>query len=234
MKAAPWVLAVLAACKSHAPQFQPVDREVVARWTGGLPISGDLRSKVDLSVDPAQPVEDWSKVTGRVELACEHCVIGDDRTKLSMGGLVGDLELGHIDLGKIAANATFADGKVHIVGSVSSPESEVHVRVDGKLAKRAEDTQIDGCVRFRPLDPLRQRDPKAFDVMLITGAERRADGLFAIKLAGKLGEMVRLNRDCKTDYVMVHFFRVDLLPSAAVGVEGLYHIDLTRSDVQLE
>jgi hypothetical protein len=30
--------------------------------------------------------------------------------------------------------------------------------------------------------------------------------------------------------LMVHFFRVDLLPSAAVGVGGLYHIDLTRSD----
>jgi hypothetical protein len=46
------------------------------------------------------------------------------------------------------------------------------------------DSRIAGCVRFKPTEALRDRDPRTFDLLSLTGAARDADGVDHVALEG--------------------------------------------------
>jgi hypothetical protein len=58
------------------------------------------------------------------------------------------------------------------------------------------DSNVTGCLRFKGTDSLMKRDLKTFNAITLSGAERRADGLFHITLTDHLREMRRLNQEC--------------------------------------
>ena len=54
----------------------------------------------------------------------------------------------------------------------------------------------DGCIRYRPTDALRERDPKMHALLEITGAHRDDDGWFQIAIQGPLAGLKWLAKPC--------------------------------------
>ena len=164
-------------------------------WTAGLPVSGDGTLVVALT--PAEPTS-WAKVTGHVTFTCDRCTLGDDRAQLQISFWgVSAIDFGHLTFETVRARADFADGRVHLTSTWRSPDLELDARVTGKLGANAEDTQLDGCVMFRPTAALRRRDPKLHDLISLTGAPIDDAGRYNIKLEGTLGNPRRLAKTCE-------------------------------------
>jgi hypothetical protein len=70
------------------------------------------------------------------------------------------------------------------------------VRVDGTLAKDVDELALDGCIRFRPTDALRERDPKMHALLEMTGAHLDDAGWFHIALQGRLADLEWLAKPC--------------------------------------
>jgi type II secretion system protein N len=184
---------------------------------GGLPMSGKL--ELDASLDlpkeknkTGRAVQDWSKAEGSIELACPSgCTIGDGKAKLKpllknerqqmmvQSGIdFGKLTLDALDT-KVELTAGQGDknGKLEVTKfDAKSQDGEIHV--DFMMAMQAEpmESLVTGCLRFKGSDSLEKREPKTFYAITTSGAERRADGLFHIKLTDKLKDMKRLNLEC--------------------------------------
>jgi hypothetical protein len=195
------LLLALASCsRSKAHHYDLADISW-AEYTGGLPMHGAGEIVVDLSVDPKGQVEDWSKVTGSIEVTCAGCVLGDDRAKLAMpsklmGG--GALEFGHLAIGTITGGMVLAGGNYQGTLTMSSADLEVEVEAHGHLARRLGDSTADGCIAFRPTQALEARSPQTFALLSVTGATQRADGFFTIALSGTVHDLRRFARDCST------------------------------------
>ena len=154
----------------------------------GLPVSGDGKLVVSKSlIDPA----DWAKVSGHATFLCEDCAIGDDHATLG-----SDLYFGRIAFPAIEARADVTSGRVHATATTTSPDVEISIRLDGTLAKNLEDSDVNGCIRFRPTAALKERDPKMFALLSVTGADQDDQGWFHIALEGRAGSMKRLAKPC--------------------------------------
>ncbi len=189
------LLLAIAACGHRATTYDLDDLPVTA-WTAGLPVRGDGQLLVTLV--PLHP-SDWSHVTGTVDFACDGCTLGDDRAKLDIPSWDGDdrgVPFGHLTFDTVRAHAAFAGGHVHLTSHWRSSEFVLDADVSGTLAPAADDIEISGCVAFRVLEPLRRRDPKLHALLSITGAPIDERGTYHIKLAGTLGKLKRLGRDC--------------------------------------
>jgi type II secretion system protein N len=179
--------------------------------TNGLPMSG----KLDLSADFDLPKEknkagvvafDWSKAEGSIELECPTgCSFGDGKSKWkpivknhSQQGMVGDgIEIEPIDVTKLDAKIEIKDGHAKVIKiDAPSPDAELKLDFDMKLAPSLDDSIVTGCVRFKIADGLYKRKPKAEGAIRNTGAELRSDGYFHIKLADTWRDMKRLNAEC--------------------------------------
>jgi hypothetical protein len=181
------VLAALAACSSPSSERTYWLDELHLQQYIDLPVDGDGKLVVSKSlIDPA----DWSTVRGHAIFLCEHCTLGDDRATLpAPAALDPGIYFGHLTFDSIDARADFADGKVHARASVQSTDLELEVRVDGTLAKQVNESTLGGCIRFRPTDALRGRDPKMHTLLEITGAERDDIGWFHIMLQGRPADL---------------------------------------------
>lgn len=187
-------LLVVAACGSrdnrhvYALVDLPVDR-----WTAGLPIDGGTLT-VDLAQDPEQ-IADWSRVTGTVVLECHDCRLGDDETRPRGFDAFGEPpEFGHV-LFDATARADFRDGRVRVTGAMHG-DIEAALSVDGKLAPRAADTVVSGCLAFAPTERLRARDEKLYDMAILVGAPLGADGRYTIEITGTLGQLRLMPKAC--------------------------------------
>jgi hypothetical protein len=188
-------LVVLAACSSRSERSYGLDDLPVTAWTAGLPVTGD--GKLVVALSPAEPT-DWSVVTGHVTFTCDGCTLGDDRAQLQIEFWDSKgVDFGHLTFDTVRARADFAGGRVRVTAEWRSPELELDAVVHGELAPAAADTRLDGCVRFRPTDALRQRDVKLHALVSITGAPADDAGRFFITLDGTLGEMRRLGKICE-------------------------------------
>lgn len=179
--------------------------------TNGLPMSG----KVDLSLAFDLPREknkdgklayDWSKADGAFEFECPTgCSFGDGHSKWkpmvknrSQQAMVSDgIEIEPIDVTKLDAKLEIKDGHARLTKiESSSPDAELKLDFDMKLAPVLDDSTVTGCVRFKPADGLFKRKPKAEGALRNTGAEQRSDGYFHIKLSETWRDMKRLNAEC--------------------------------------
>jgi hypothetical protein len=164
----------------------------VRDWTLGLPVYGDGTLRVSKSL---VGIDDWSKVKGHAIFNCDGCTLGNGRTPMHIEGL-GDADFTSITFDEVDARADFADGHMHLVSSWRSDALELDARVDATLAKTVADSQVDGCVIFRPTEDLLERDPKMYALISTTGAERDEAGWFMIKLSGPFGSMKRQAQTC--------------------------------------
>jgi len=177
----------------------------------GLPMTG----KIEFGVDLHLPVEknkmgktgiNWQKAVGTITLACPSgCTFGDGKTKLKpllknsrQQAMVADgIDFGKVTMDSLAAKVTIKSGKLTLDKlDTKSRDGELKVDYMMTLDKEFGNSMVTGCLRFKASDDLLAREPKTHAAISTTGAERRADGYFHIRLSDRFSDMKRLNQEC--------------------------------------
>lgn len=182
----------------------PLETLPIAAYVG-LPMTGKADFVVDVQVPISNGERDYRAATGRFSLRCRGCTLGDDVAKLHLpkrgkpiDDFLGDgIYFGHLTFDRLAIRVELANGKARVSGwKIESPDLALVVDVTLELAKRLEDSSVTGCIRFKPTDALRERDPRTHAAFMVTGAPLAPDGQFHIKLAGTYGDLKKLGVAC--------------------------------------
>lgn len=165
---------------------------------------------------------DLTKADGTIALSCPTgCTLGNGHTKLkplvkdrSRQAMVGEgIDFDKLNITKLDIRAKFTPaegdpdahssaykpGKFEVTKfELSSPDGEVHVEYMMTMATTLDESMVSGCLKFKPDDSLKKtpEGQKMYTTISTTGAEKRADGLFHIKLTDRFKDMKRLNADC--------------------------------------
>jgi type II secretion system protein N len=201
-------------------------RDIPLSTWGMPPVIGKLDATIDLSVPitktkSGREMRDWSKADGDISLGCTACAFGDGKTKLkpllknrSQQALVADgIEFGKLSIDSLAIEAKFTPavgepdahssgykpGKFDVTKfELKSRDGELHVDYSMTLAPELDESEVAGCLRFNVSENLLKTEEgkKTYASVTTSGAEKRADGLFHIKLSHHLKDMQRLNLEC--------------------------------------
>jgi type II secretion system protein N len=177
----------------------PLREMPVASVLGGLPMTGLADIAIDLTVPGAGGVHDYRKASGTVAFSCRTgCTIGDDVTRLVVSSHSTDgVPFGHVGFDKVDLRAQIDHGHVTVTRwQLESKDVTLAIRLDIELAAELADSPIDGCVRFKPNPSLEQRDPRTTAVINTSGALRGPDGLFSIKVGGRVGQRKLMAEAC--------------------------------------
>lgn len=174
----------------------------------GLPMSGNADGKVKLTLTkvPGKQDIDWSKASGVFELTCKSgCLLGDGQAKIypkskrpgdeawtKDGVPVPTLRIGSfnlaIDIVKgVAKRRAF---------TLNSPDGEVELDLEIKLARAINDSPITGCIKYKCSKELYDREPKFRSQCDFGSAVIDSAGMHHIKLLGKLGNVRRVALMC--------------------------------------
>ncbi len=171
----------------------------------GLPVSGKADFSIDIIVPKTKGVADYTKATGRIELACTKCQIGDDAAKLQLASksartnaFAGDgIPFGHLAIDSFEAKLDIIGGKLELTSwKLASPDLEMQTTLAVTFAKSLDLSAVEGCMRYKPSAELAKRDQKTHDMLALTGAMRGSDGFDQIALQGTVAQLRKLARDC--------------------------------------
>ncbi len=183
-------------------QVEVADLPIVADRLG-LPVRGTADILIDLAVPKTRGRFDYARTTGRFEITCTRCQIGDDSAKLALpdelaAAFVSDgIAFGHLTIDRLIVTGTVEAGQVRIVSwELRSPDVEVDLMFSMALASRFADSAVAGCVRFKPKPALRERDPRMFDLISLTGAARDADGVDHVSIEGTVDDTRNMAKLC--------------------------------------
>ena len=177
----------------------------------GLPMTGkiDFSASLDLPNEVpkvGKPVPNWKAAAGAFSLSCPSgCTFGDGKTKLKplvknagQQAMVGEgIDFGQVNIDSLYAKAEIKKGKLDVTKfDAKSKDGELYVDYSMTLDREFGNSVVAGCLRFKGSDALLKREPKTYAAIQTTGAERRADGLFHIRLTDRFSMMKRLNQEC--------------------------------------
>lgn len=195
------VLVVASACgnaaRDRSQRRYDISSLPVHEWTRGLPVRGD--GTITIAITPTDPT-DWRTATGVIDVGCDGCTLGDDRTRVLIPELTDEgsegVEFGHITFTTVRAHVELRQGHMLATARLRSPDVELDLEVRGTMQPTVLETALDGCVHFRPTDALRQRDYRTHSVLSLTGANLNASGWYTIEINGTLGAMRRYAKPC--------------------------------------
>ncbi|HEX7836198.1 MAG TPA: type II secretion system protein GspN [Kofleriaceae bacterium] len=171
----------------------------VASVLAGLPMTGLADIAIDLTVPTAGGKHDYRKASGSIGFGCPTgCTIGDDATKLQLSAFTSDgISFGHVTFDKVDLRAEIEHGHVKVTQwQLESKEVMLDLKLDIDLADELSDSALDGCVRFKANPSLAQRDPRTAMMISTTGASPGPDGVYSIKIGGRLGQRRLLAQAC--------------------------------------
>jgi len=177
----------------------PLHDMPVASVLGGLPMTGLADIAIDLTVPGAAGKHDFRKASGTIAFGCPTgCTIGDDVARLVTSGLAHDgLPFGHVTFDKVDLRMQVDQGHVKVTRwQLESKDLTLAVKLDIDLATALADSLLDGCVQFKASPALEQRDPRTAAMIDTTGALRGPDGLFSIKIGGRVGQRKLMAQAC--------------------------------------
>jgi type II secretion system protein N len=166
----------------------------------GLPLGGLGDGRITLSL----PKNDWSKAKGKVELSCTvGCTVGDgvarvypkakreaDALMVKDGFPVETVTISKFVLGISIAKGVAKQDKFEF----TSPDGEIAIDFDIKLAKKMNDSTITGCIRYKCAGAYLSKSPAACE---LGSPAVDSEGFRNIKLTGKLGTMRRIGSVCE-------------------------------------
>lgn len=170
-----------------------------------MPMAGALNILADLTAPLERNRVDWSKLVGRVSLACPTgCTVGDgsrvkfptlnQRSEAMMGKGV---EFGPVNVDRFAAQMDFAKGIAKISKwDFQSKDGSAKLDIEIKLDKVFGNSAIEGCVRYDASDELRKRVPSTHSQIMVIGGMKGPDGLFQVHLSDRVGHMRKLSQLC--------------------------------------
>jgi type II secretion system protein N len=166
----------------------------------GLPLGGGGDGRITLNL----PKNDWTKATGKVDLSCNvGCTVGDGVSRVfpkarreSEALMVKDgIPVETVTIARFVLGIVIAKGEAKLqTFEFQSPDGEIAIDFNIKLAKKITDSTITGCIRYKCAGAYLAKAPAACE--LASPAVDR-DGFRNIKLAGKLGAMRRLGSVCE-------------------------------------
>jgi type II secretion system protein N len=101
-------------------------------------VNAPVRGIFALSVDITAPNNEWAKSTGRVEVHCYSCTVGDGETKLFVPGskkesmLSKGVTIPEIDLGTLDGVLEIADGKA-VAEEFGTESNDIVFRISGDI-----------------------------------------------------------------------------------------------------
>ncbi|MGE0867708.1 MAG: type II secretion system protein GspN [Kofleriaceae bacterium] len=186
----------------------PSNRLPVQDYTD-LPMTGRLDFAFSLTLPKeknknGQIANDWTKATGALSFDCATgCTFGPGKMKPPVKDhrrqvVLGDgVAIGKIFVEKLAIRVDIKSSRLELTKfELASKDGEVHFDYTMTLAPVFDDSLVSGCLRFKDSPELEKREPKTSAALINSGAERRADGLFHIRLDGTFKKMKRLNQMC--------------------------------------
>ncbi len=172
----------------------------------GLPVIGKIALDLKFDSPLVRNTVDWTKVTAHVQVACPAgCTVGDGKTKLrpqvkrqNQAEFVKDgIEFNKVNIDKLLARFEVKKGVAKVSKfEALSKDGELHVDFEAKLEKLLNNSQVTGCLRFKPSKELEARDYRTALQLKTTGAPLGPDDLFHIKLQGQMREIKRLGVVC--------------------------------------
>ena len=107
------------------------------------------------------------------------------------------ISFGHLTLDKVDLRAEAQQGHLKVTRwQIASKDLTMDLRLDIQLAAELADSTVDGCLRFKPSPALEARDAKTAAAISMTGAPRGPDGVFSIKIEGRVGQRKLLGQAC--------------------------------------
>ncbi len=171
-----------------------------------LPVVGKVALDLKFESPLVRNTVDWTKVAAHLQLECPAgCTVGDGKTKLrpqvkrqNQAEFVKDgIEFNKVNIDKLLARFEIKKGVAKVAKfEAISKDGELKVDFEAKLEKVLNESQVTGCLRFKPSQELEQRDYRTALQLKTTGAPLGPDDLFHIKLQGPLREVKRLGVVC--------------------------------------
>jgi type II secretion system protein N len=155
-----------------------------------LPLAG----KLGLTVDLAMPGNRLGAGAGSIRWTCAACVIGDGKAKLKVASnpmLAEGLSLPRLKLGDFTGRIAFENGlgKLQAV-QARSPDGELYIEGEIRLADPLPMSQVDLYVRFKLSDALlKSSDKLQLIFQLIESMGKRSDGFYGLRLQGSIGRL---------------------------------------------
>jgi type II secretion system protein N len=172
----------------------------------GLPVIGKIALDMKFESPLVRNTVDWTRVAAHVQLECPTgCTVGDGKTKLrpvvkrqNQAEFVKDgIEFNKIEIDKLLARFEVKKGVAKVAKfDVASKDGELRIDFEAKLEKQLNDSQVTGCLRYKPSKGLEERDYRTALQLKTTGAPLGPDELFHIKLQGQMREIKRLGVVC--------------------------------------
>jgi type II secretion system protein N len=147
-----------------------------------LPLVGKLGLGIDLTITGRM-----GETSGHVGWSCDGCAIGDGKSKLKIAGVLDEgLSLPRVRLGNFAGRVVFDKGVGKLQGvQARSPDGEISVDGEIRLADPIQYSQLDLYVRFKLSDALLQSSEQLKLVMqLVEGMGKGPDGAYGLRLTG--------------------------------------------------
>jgi type II secretion system protein N len=170
-----------------------------------FPVSGGLNVHVDLKSGIDRGRVDWSKLVGKIALACpKGCELGDGSyvkfptINARSEAMVGKgVQFGPLLLESFLTQIDIAKGVAKIgKWEFKSVDGEAKLEAEVKLDKVFDSSMIDGCVRYKPTDELRKRNGETFSQIMLIGGLLGSDGMFQVKLSGTMGRIRKVGQEC--------------------------------------
>jgi hypothetical protein len=166
-----------------------------------LPLIGTVVVDADLTIPIVDGKRDYRHAKGTASARCKgRCTIGNDVTKLKLSddpaAFVTEVDFGHIDLDKLEASAEVVDGRAKISNLVQSPDLTLHVDLSIELAAEPGQSEVVGCVRYKPSDALKLRDPKMYALIALIGGLVGPDGDYYVALSGRADQLAAKPHVC--------------------------------------
>jgi type II secretion system protein N len=178
----------------------PLREMPMASLLAGLPMTGLADVAIDLTVPSADGKHDYRRASGSIAVGCPTgCTLGDDAARLQPLGTWGDrgVPFGHVTFDKVDLRAEVQQGHLKVTRwQLESKDLTLDLRMDIGLAPELADSTLDGCLRFKASPSLEQRDPKTAAIIGVTGAPRGNDGVYSIKIQGRIGQRQLLGQAC--------------------------------------
>lgn len=178
----------------------PLEQMPMASLLAGLPMGGLADVAIDLTVPGEGGKHDYRRTAGTIAVGCTAgCTLGDNAARLRMPGPMypEGIPFGHVTFDKLDLRAEAQQGHLKITRwQLASKDLTMDLKLDIQLAAQLEDSKVEGCLRFKPSASLEQRDPKTAAVIATTGAPRGPDGVYSIKIEGRVGQRKLLGQAC--------------------------------------
>jgi hypothetical protein len=165
----------------------------------GIPMSGLADIAIDLVVPIRGGNRDYASTSGSITLGCAtNCTLGDGVSNLHTRWTpAGGISFGKVTFDKVDIRAEITKGHMKVTRwRLESKDLTLDATLEIDLATELADSTLDGCVRFKPSAALAHRDPTTAAVIATTGGMLGPDGVYSIKIAGRIGERKILGKQC--------------------------------------